>query len=360
MFFYIDEAGNTGNNLFDCAQPRLSYGVLSSLKNPDEICAGIYKKIQYEIGKEQIHANELGVGGLLKIVAYLIEIQKIMRFNFDYYFIVKQDYALVSFFNAVFDSGLNKAVKAHNYWTPLRFLLINDLATLFDDSLLRESWRLCTEKRIERYKKDVVRLLSIIKMRAESSQLDSKSIEIIMDAMNFGIDSPLKLDFGCPDQKIISPNAVGFQFVVSCIARRLREKRFKKASSITIDRQHQFNNAQFETYKNLFMITNGIKKSSQNVRDFYVNQPLFATFDEAEVLHEGLPDQQLTISSSADSIGLQIVDVYLWIANRIISSKSLPDELRYLWSLFDHQISSDNISLQGMMFRFEEFEKMLP
>lgn len=76
MFFHIDEAGNTGNNLFDFEQPRLSYGVLSSARNADVLCAGIHRKIKREIGDTQIHANKLGLKGLLKIAPDLIDIQR--------------------------------------------------------------------------------------------------------------------------------------------------------------------------------------------------------------------------------------------------------------------------------------------
>ncbi|WP_442497991.1 hypothetical protein [Methylobacter sp. sgz302048] len=85
MYFHIDEAGNTGNNLFDSAQPRLSYGVLSSLRNVDALCTDIHKEIQREIGDGQIHANQLGFGGLVRIAPLLIEIQRKMEFDFDYY-----------------------------------------------------------------------------------------------------------------------------------------------------------------------------------------------------------------------------------------------------------------------------------
>ncbi len=360
MFFHIDESGNTGNNLFDSAQPRLSYGVLSSLKNVDVLCTGIHKKILREIGEEQIHANQLGIGRLVKIAPHLIEIQNKMNFDFDYYFIEKLDYGLVLFFDAVFDAGLNEAVKWDVYWTPMRYLLIHKLSALFDEPLLRESWRLCTEKKIERYENDIVQLLSEVKNRATVAELDPRSVEIIVDALDFGIAKPLELGFGYPDQKMVSPNAVGFQFVVSCIARRVRKKKRKKASSILVDRQHQFNNAQIGTHYNLSKIADGIKNSPQKEKNYFLKHPLFATFDEAEIVHEGLPDRELTISKSADSIGLQIVDVYLWVTNKIISGQEIPDELRYLWSLFARRSSIDGISLDGMGQRFSEFEKMLP
>ena len=360
MFFHIDEAGNTGNNLFDSAQPRLSYGVLSSIRNADALCTKIHMKILQVVGEEQIHANQLGIGGLVKISPHLIEMQRNMQFDFDYYFIEKPDYALVLFFDAVFDAGLNEAVKWDIYWTPMRYLIIHKLSVLFDEPLLRESWRLCTEKKIERYEGDIVQLLSELKRRVEISGLDARSIEVIRDALDFGIAKPLELDFGYPDQKMVSPNAVGFQFVVSCIARRVRKKGRKNASSIIVDRQHQFNKAQIGTHYNLARIAEGIKKAPHKKKNYYLNHPLYATLDKADIVHEGLPDRELTIAKSSDSIGLQIVDVYLWIANKVISGEKLPSELGYLWTLFAHRSSIDGISLAGMEKRFVEFERMLP
>ncbi|WP_298218586.1 hypothetical protein [Halothiobacillus sp.] len=66
------------------------------------------------------------------------------------------------------------------------------------------------------------------------------------------------------------------------------------------------------------------------------------------------------ISKSADSIGLQVVDVYLWLANKMISGVELPGELGYLWSLFARRSSIDGISLDGMARRFKAFERLLP
>lgn len=360
MFFHIDEAGHTGNNLFDANQPRLSYGVLSSLRNTDVLCTNLYSQIQKEIGTDQIHANQLGIGGLVKIAPYLIEIQKKMQFDFDYYFIEKLDYALVVFFDSVFDAGLNEAVKWDTYWTPLRYMVIHKLSTLFDESLLRVSWDLCKEKNIENHEADIIKLLTEVKMRAEASGLDARSIEIIVDALNYGITNPMKLDFGFPDQKMLSPNSVGFQFVVSCIARRVRKKKRKKATSIIIDRQHQFNTAQIGTHYNLRKIAEGLKNAPEKEKRHYLSQPLYATFEEDDITHKGLSDRELTVSKSTDSLGLQIVDVYLWITNKVISGVDVPDELKYLWSMFAHRSSIDGISLDGMKQRFMEFEKLLP
>jgi hypothetical protein len=360
MFFHIDESGNTGNNLFDENQPRLSYGLISSVTNVDALCVAEHNTIRNIIDDGLIHANILGIGGLVKIAPQLIKIQKKMKFDFDYYFIEKLDYALVIFFDAVFDAGLNDAVKWDTYWTPLRYVLIHKLSVLFDEELLRESWRLSIVKRVENCEDDIVSLLSEVKRRAESAPLDARSKELIIDALDFGIRKPLSLDFGHPDQKIISPNAVGFQFVVAAIARRTRKKRRKSVSSIIVDRQNQFNKAQIGTHYNLSRIAEGIKNSSEQDKAMYFNNPLYTDFSPEEVSHKGLTDKELTISKSTDSIGLQIVDVYLWIANKLISGVNLPSELMELWHLFQYRSMIDGISMNGMAERFKNFEKNLP
>ncbi len=360
MFFHIDESGNTGNNLFDYNQPKLSYGVLSSSTNVDVLCTRTHRQIQKIIGDELIHANVLGTKGLTEIAPQLIEIQDKFRFDFDYYFIDKTSYALTIFFDAVFVAGLNDAVKWDTYWTPLRYLIIHKLAVLFDEELLKDSWRLCTAKKIERHEEDIIALLTELKRRTGLSELDQRSKEVIIDALDFGISKPLSLDFGFPDQKMISPNAVGFQFVVSSIARKVRKKNKKRASSIVVDRQTQFNKAQIGTHYNLNRIAEGLRKSTENEKRMYLNHPLYVNFDNDEIVHKGLSDEKITISKSSDSIGLQIVDVYLWVANKVLSGDSLSHELIGLWQRFSRRSLIDGISLEGMERRFQEFEKLLP
>lgn len=360
MFFHIDEAGNTGNNLFDPNQPRLSYGLLSSRTNADALCEPIHRKIKRKIGEEQIHANVLGVGGLTEIVPELMKIQNKMGFNFDYYFVEKPAYALVAFFEAVFDAGINEAVKWEYYWTPLRFVLIHKLAVLFDEDLLSRSWRLCTIKRVQKQEDKIVALLWELRERARASSLDPRSIEVISDALSFGIKNPLALDFGHPDELLVSPNAVGFQFVVSAIARRMRKQKRKKATSILVDRQTQFNNAQIETHRILGAFSKGFQESSEDRKRYYLGHPMFVTLDPDDIVHKDLPDTGIRISSSADSIGLQIVDVYLWLANRLIDRSEISHELALLWRTLARRSLMDGISFEGMQERFLQFEPLLP
>ena len=360
MFFFIDESGNTGNNLFDAGQRVLSYGALSSKKNPDALCVKLHNQILRELGEDSIHANQLGVGRLTAIAPLLYQLQIRMKFNFDYYFIDKPDFALVMFFDSVFDAGLNPAVKWDTYWTPLRYIFIRKLAELFDIELLKKSWSLCIDKKIDRRAADIKDLLLELLDRLKASPLDPRSIELMDSAFRFGIENPLELDFGHPDNKIISPNAVCFQFVALAIARRIRKAKRKDALGIIVDQQSEFNNAQIKTIHHSRLMSESIKKADQEHKDYLRFHPLHSQLDQNDVLGVGIPKKEIDIRDSKSSIGLQIIDVYLWIANRMLNQKELSEELIALSSTFLTKATIDGISMEGMINRWCNFERLLP
>ena len=359
MFFHIDESGNTGMNLFDRNQPRLSYGVLSSRLNVDALGSGAHKEMTGRLGVDALHANEMGVGGLAKIEDVLFALQTKFRFGFDYYYIDKPVHALVVLFDAVFDAGINDAVKWDLYWTPLRFPAILNLAQIVDEGLLKEAWALCTAKKIKALSERVVGLLSELKVRTEDSELDARTKELFADSFEFGIRNPLDLDFGVPHTKLVSPNAVGFQFVVRAIARRTRKARRKGPVSIKIDRQQQFNTAQIETHDLLTTIAEGLRRASAEERMNYLLHPLVRDLDPKDLQLKGLPIKAPEVSSSEGSIGLQIVDLYLWTTNRLLRGQELPMGMREVAGLFLKDAFVDNISLEGMAHRWREFGKEL-
>lgn len=220
MFFYVDESGNSGNNLFDGNQPVLSYGVLSCERNVDEQAAEKFTAMLKKVSLPTLHASKLKFDGLRPIASDLLTLYDTLHLGFDFYFIEKHAYALVTFFNAVFDQGVNDAVPWMWYWTPLRFALIGSLHSLVDESILREAWDLCLVSR-KSTKKEEGRIVELLKRclgRLDACEMQAKPREIIRDALLFGIRYPLRLDFGAYSQKAFSPNAVGFQFVLSGIA----------------------------------------------------------------------------------------------------------------------------------------------
>lgn len=360
MFFHVDESGNTGNQLFDKNQPILTYGVLSSTLNVDALGKQWFKDITKKLDIDCLHANHLGVNKLTEISRELYLLQDKFKFSFDYYFIEKRALAVVCFFDAIFDAGINPAVRWDTYWTPMRYLIILKLAAILDDNILKKTWDLCTCKYIENKEDDIIQTLTEIISITEKSFIDVRSKEIIINALRFAIANPFALDLGQPDEKIISPNAVGFQFVASSISRRLKLKNRKKALSIIVDMQTQFNKAQIETYRNASLISDGMKKATQEDRNKYLNHPLFATIEKGDLINKNIINSNLRISKSQESIGLQIVDIYLWITNRILLKKELSTELNIIGSLVLKNSFVDGISFSGMENRFKRFESILP
>jgi hypothetical protein len=360
MFFHIDESGNTGNNLFDLAQPTLSYGLLSSRTNVDVRGVQLHCAMLTTLKVEVLHAADLGVERIESIAPLLIELQRKMDFEFDYYFLDKSTYALVQFFEAVYDAGLNDAVAWMHYWTPMRFFLIGLLREFMDEALLCRSWSLSSERKISERLDEVVALLQDVRTRITASGLDARTKEILTHPLDFGIAHPSRLDFGASNPKIISPNAVAFQFVVAAMGRQLRKKGGKTALAVTLDHQQQFNAAQLKTHEAQRLIAEGFRKAPPDQQAFILDHPLYRHLDRDEVLARNIPVESPRISRSSQSIGLQIVDIYLWLANRVVQGIRLPPGASDLARRFLRRATYDGISLDGMLRRWQAFEAQLP
>lgn len=361
MFFHIDETGNSGNNLFDINQPVLSYGVLSSRLNVDVLGAESHARMMRRLGTTSLHANELGVQGLAQVAGDLNDMQSRFDFRFDYYFIHKPSFAVVAFHNAVFDAGINDAMKWDWYWTPLRFPLIAALDYVLDEEMRRESWRLCLIRREhkERESESISRLLSNVLTRVERSDIDKRMKEVISDAVRFGIAHPVEMDFGIFEKNALAPNSIGFQFVLGALADR-QKRSGRKTLGITVDRQSQFNVAQHRTFEFHSKLAEYFR-GKQGERDRYLRHPLFEGIREGTMnMMAHFPEQQLRISESGKSIGLQLADTYLWIASRVMNGKEVPHELVPVLDVIFSKGHIDGISIQAMMRRWSEFEKKLP
>ncbi len=93
------------------------------------------------MGVVRLHAAELGMHRLDNVIDTLLVLQKKHRIRFDIWQVVKRDHAIISFFDQVFDQGMNPVVPWTAYWTPLRYPLLINLARLFDDELAEKAWR---------------------------------------------------------------------------------------------------------------------------------------------------------------------------------------------------------------------------
>jgi hypothetical protein len=361
MFFHVDESGNSGNNLFDPNQPILSYGVLSSKLNVDVLAVAEHSRMLRRLSCDSLHANQLKAEGLLTIAPDLAALQNRFDFRFDYYFVDKHSFATVMLFDAVFDAGLNEAVKWDWYWTPLRYPLIAAFATLIDDNILVEAWRLrvLSHAALEKEEPRIVQLLESILRNLHASKLDKRASEVLRDGLLYGIRHPLKMDFGTVSPKSVSPNAICFQFVLSCIAGRQKATK-RRAMGITIDVQTEFNPSQLQTFHFYSKIAESFHKAPADKKK-YLDHPLHeGAREDVSNLINHFPTERLQIVKSKESIGLQIVDVYLWLANRAVKNSEIHPALVQLAASAMRSSRIDGISMSGMMERWRRFEQNLP
>ncbi|MBX9848093.1 MAG: DUF3800 domain-containing protein [Rhodocyclaceae bacterium] len=346
MYFYIDESGHTGPNLFDPAQPTLYYGVLSAAGDVDALAARRVAKLRKKLGVERLHAAELGNGRLASIANDIRAIQKVLRLRFDLYRVVKPDHAIICFFDQVFDSGMNPAITWTGYWTPLRFVLLLKLATLFDEGLAKLAWAARIEINDAVAQQKLVEVCTGLLVRV-STLPDARSKELISDTLQWAIDHPADIGYNVNDEEMrlqVMPNVVGFQSVMHGIARCVKTYG-TLASKIVVDQQTQFNKAQ----KSLAVFY----ASARDVP--WTSGPGLPVMDLTHI-----PDTPITVMSSHDSAGLELVDIYIWIFKRWLEKKELAPELRLV--VFD-QFSigeTDELSLKALAKRWTQWFEELP
>lgn len=84
--------------------------MLSSDANLDKVAEADLAVIRKTLGVQRLHAAELGLHRLSDLVDTLLVLQKKHRIRFDIWQVVKRDHAIISFFDRVFDQGMNPAV----------------------------------------------------------------------------------------------------------------------------------------------------------------------------------------------------------------------------------------------------------
>lgn len=338
MYFYVDESGHTGTRLFDPDQPTLYYGVLASATNLDIHAAAELPAIRQKLDVARVHAADLGYGRLIQVAPELCAIQKKFDLVFNFYRVVKPDHAIISFFDQVFDSGMNEAVPWHAYWTPLRFVILLHLASIFNNPVAQLAWAARIETRshlaipqLQEVCRTLLKRMGRLKSRFER--------EIIRSALKWAIQNPEEISYNVTKKsqiKQISPNIIGFQFVMNGIAKQLLEDGVK-ASEITVDRQTEFNGAQ-KTLAEFYAKAANIE---------FPNPPDMPPFDL-----KGMPQIPIQVKPGDQSYGLELVDVYLWLFKRWHEGHETPAELLPLLVAQEGRGRTDEVSLEALHRRW--------
>ncbi|MBD8091964.1 DUF3800 domain-containing protein [Pseudomonas fluorescens] len=339
MYFYIDESGQTGLKLFDAQQPILYYGVISSPHNLNEVARPFVESLRERFQVERLHASELGLGRLLSVTDELETLHKQFDIALDVYKVLKPDYALISFFDQVFDQGLNKAVPWASYWTPLRYILLAKLGFIFDQAVLELAWEARIEKNSQKANKKLQEVCEILLQRVDQLP-DARSREIIGDALKWAKKYPEEIHYNIysKDDKLqISPNLIGFQSVLHGIAIRLGSNG-AKAAAIVVDRQSEFNKAQE-------YIAEFYKKSKHIPWETGPGLPVM------DLTH--IPDIPIACTPGDEDTGLELVDVYLWLFKQHAEGKKGSNALGSFLEPLLKKGQTSEVSFNALMDRWE-------
>ncbi|MGB7413608.1 MAG: hypothetical protein WA902_05315 [Thermosynechococcaceae cyanobacterium] len=295
-------------------------------------------------GVERLHASELRLEGVIEISNYLISIQSKYQPRFDIVIIEKADHAIMSFFDQVFDQGMNPAMLWSGYRTPLRYLLQANVACLFDKDLIKRAWKARIDTNNQSAEAELVYVCSELVSRL-SKLPDPFSRQVIGDALNWAIHNPSELAYNCKTTKdvhSVTPNIIGFQAVMHGIASRLDNP--QSASSIIVDQQAQFN------------------RSQESVAEFYaktrnVDWAVGPGLPKIDLLN--MPSVPITCKPGKESIGLELVDCYLWIFKRFFEGKDLPAQL-YPIIYSQLQMKPQIMSLDSLTEKWSDYFNNLP
>lgn len=346
MFFYVDESGHTGSELFDATQPVLYYGVISSDVNLDVLAEERLASLRKRLGVDRLHAAQLGVGRLATIADELVVMQKKFGLRFDLYRVNKPDHAVICFYDQVFDQHNNPAVTWTSYWTPLRYILLLKLASLFEEDDARLAWSARIDTNKARAKEKLIAVCQRIAGRVDQLP-DVRSRQLIGDGLAWAARNPDAIGYNvdhADDVKQISPNIIGFQSVMHGIAKRIMQ-RGKRVSRIVVDRQSEFNKAQ-RTLSEFFAAASGMEGATGP------GMP--------RVSFAGMPKTPIEFVAGTDSAGLELVDVYLWIFKRLMDGKDMAAELMPMVYAQRYRGNTDEISLRAIEHRWEQYFANMP
>lgn len=308
MFVYIDESGNTGQNIGDKNHPIFYHLALFSKYNLDLDLNGSLKNFLKSRNKKELHAAESP--GLLEDASSII--LKILEENNAYFYYAEIDKSYLAFaklFDSLFDNEENIGARRSIYqFRYLRLMLFWNFISILDDDVAFLFYKNCLMAnsliQAKEYLKAVCkRILSeIYKLR------DARSRQIIEDAVNgakFCNDEISLFEKEKQNRWRHLPHIVSFVPMLSAISRYSKKNKLK-VHKIIHDEQEQIQRLLIDIYKN--SAEYGLKGIPLNLRE---NGSLDFT---------RIPENCFEIKDSKTSFGTQITDVCLYILTHEMSN----------------------------------------
>ncbi|WP_457661940.1 DUF3800 domain-containing protein [Sinorhizobium medicae] len=339
MWAYVDETGNTLNNLFDEDQPLFVTAAFITKTNFDLVAKSSIAAIAKKVGVDALHANVLGVAKIEQIAPDLLKLLKKTDCRFFISRVEKKYLAACKVIDVYFDQGENKAVPWSAYWLRhLRLLLTFKMASfVITPEIAAIVWDCVTAKSEFTSKKHFVQGAEAMLDNVQFVP-DARSREIITDALEWAIANPEEFSTHMSEKALRyqhSPNFVAFTNLLDGL-QNASERWKRPVRAIIHDKQAEVEKA-FATWHAI------------------ISKPELANTEGLSWPGESKPLKVQKVTGSTfrtateeESAGLQVVDVLLWCLMRIFSGKEIGQEAEKLLSWVMHRAFQNDFSFEGV------------
>lgn len=296
---FTDETGNSGMNLFDGNQPFFWTGTLLTPIHLDLLDPAIHQACLSRARCTELHGSHLGLGGIERVAGKLCSLFLRYQCRFLFTRIDKSHLAAMKFVDTLLDSGLNGAVSNFHYGLRFnRLYLAHILVAMLDRSDREEFWTAYAEGDSGGFRRILLRVEGRIQSRVD----DPRTRQLLLDAITWATANPEPLLEGTRSA-LDSPNIVAMTLLVHEL-HALNQNSGLSIRTFIHDEQQQFGKhleTAFEVSKR-FGSANATSPLAM-----IINLKDMATFDCG-----------FQSTSSKTSLGLQMLDVALWITKRFV------------------------------------------
>ncbi len=282
-------------------------------------------------GQPELHGSALGLGGIEKIAPILREFFLKHDCRFFFTRIEKTHLAATKLFDVLMDSGINKAVTNLHYAVRgMRLPLAVQLIQIMDDTDRREFWEVYRTGSGAAFRTILTRIRDRLVAFHSEGLYDERTVQLLQDGLEWGITYPEPL-ISQRQGELDSPNLVAFSLLISMF-HTLHEKTGARVESFVHDEQNQFGRFLRESYKVLKRLN--FKGTITATLLDITELPTF--------------DCEFVMRKSTDSIGLQFVDVVLWLMKRFRDKGQIHGDCLGLAEAIIHSGLISGFSLQDM------------
>ena len=351
MWAYVDETGNTGNQLFDTQQPFYITAAIVTSTNFDAIYARDIKKVCKTLGTNSLHAKELGVMKIEHIAPSIVKVLKSAKPDFFVSRLEKRYLNATKIVDTYFDQGENLAVPWHVYsLKPLRLMLTFKLATfVVSEDIARTAWECLVAKNkntsTEFFIKGAQAMLENVK-----NIPDDRSREIVANALEWAKNNPENFSYFSPEKSfryMHSPNFVAFTNLMDGL-QRISKKRGRYIREIVHDEQQQFKKTLTQWHELI------------SRPDLEHVAPLKWPGEEEPITVSKAPGSKFRMIHDNQSAGLQVTDIILWLIKQMYEHNDIPKECARLLNLVLKRGYYHDFSFSGVGHAADEkFERIM-